>query len=171
MSNLDDIIEAIRDMQKTGEKLPSERDLAERLNVKRHQLRKALAILRQSGDIAPAAVRRSRSKLTQYSEELVGLTNPLEVLELRLLVEPGHARLASLRASVPDINRIAEAARTPDTAAPGAVDLAFHTAIAEATRNNLASAFYRMLRRVGVDARLRIVSAASAACPKRIGRR
>jgi len=172
VSNLDDIIEAIRALQKTGDKLPSERDLAERLNVKRHQLRKALALLRESGDIAPAAARRSRSKLTQYSDELVGLTNPIEVLELRLLVEPGHARLASLRASLPDINRITEAATTPDTAVPSEVDLAFHTAVAEATRNNLASTFYRMLRRVGVDARLKVASSATkASCPKRISMR
>ncbi|TIM34362.1 MAG: FadR family transcriptional regulator, partial [Mesorhizobium sp.] len=38
-SDLDDIIAAVRRLQQGGGKLPSERDLAEHLNVKRHQLR------------------------------------------------------------------------------------------------------------------------------------
>ncbi|TIT42967.1 MAG: GntR family transcriptional regulator, partial [Mesorhizobium sp.] len=96
-SDLDDIIAAVRRLQQGGGKLPSERDLAEHLNVKRHQLRKALEVLRQSGDLKPARARRAPTALPRYGEELVRVTNPIEVLELRLLMEPGLARLASLR--------------------------------------------------------------------------
>lgn len=170
-SHVDDIVAAIRAVQKDCEKLPSERELADRLNVKRHQLRKALAVLRQSGDLQPTRVRRAPTALPRYSEELVRLTNPLEILELRLIMEPGLARLASLRASAFEIARITDAATTPENAEAGAVDLAFHMAITEAARNHLASEFYKMLRQVGVDARMRIARAAPTSCPKRIAHR
>ncbi|SDB24047.1 DNA-binding transcriptional regulator, FadR family [Bauldia litoralis] len=169
-SDVDHIVSAIKGIQADSGTLPSERDLAERLNVKRHQLRKALAILRQSGDLMPAPARRPSTALPRYSEELVRMTNPLEVLELRLMMEPGLARLASLRASALEIARITHAATTPDDAAAGAVDLAFHLAIATGARNHLANEFYKMLRQVGVDARVRIASDAPV-CPRRVGER
>ncbi|MBL8584818.1 MAG: FadR family transcriptional regulator [Rhizobiaceae bacterium] len=158
-------------MQRSGEKLPSERDLAEGLNVKRHQLRKALEVMRRAGDIKAAHVRRAPSAQPRYSEELVRLTNPLEVIELRLMMEPGLARLASLRASPLEIARIVEAATTPENAAYGEADFAFHLSVAAAARNHLATEFYRMLRQVGVDARVRISGMSPPTCPKRIAKR
>lgn len=169
-NDVDQIVAAIRQMQESGARLPSERDLAERLDVKRHQLRKALAILRESGDLLPAAPRRSSANPLKLNEELVRLTNPIEVIELRMLLEPGLARLASLRASPLEIARITKAATTPQDAQAGAADLAFHLAVAEGARNHLAGAFYKVLRQVGVDARVRIITG-SPTCPKRIGRR
>ncbi|RUU19401.1 FadR family transcriptional regulator, partial [Mesorhizobium sp. M6A.T.Ca.TU.002.02.2.1] len=142
-SDLDDIIAAVRRLQQGGGKLPSERDLAEHLNVKRHQLRKALELLRQSGDLKPARARRAPTALPRYGEELVRVTNPIEVLELRLLMEPGLARLASLRASSFETARIIDAATTPENASSGAVDFAFHLAIVAAARNHLAAEFYK----------------------------
>lgn len=170
-ANVDRIVAAVRELKEGREALPSERDLAERLNVKRHQLRKALAILRQSGDLQPARARRAPSALPRYSEELVRLTNPLEILEMRLVMEPGLARLASLRASALEIARISNAATTPEDAQAGAVDLSFHLSIVEAARNHLAGEFYKMLRQVGVDARMRIARNMPTSCPKRIGQR
>jgi len=170
-TGVEHIVAAIRALQKENRELPSERDLAEKLNVKRHQLRKALAVLRESGDLQPARARRAPSSLPRYGEELVRLTNPLEVLELRLLMEPGLARLASLRASALQIARITKAATTPADAEAGAVDLSFHLAIIEAARNHLAGELYKMLRQVGVDARVRIARNVPASCPKRVARR
>ncbi|MCB1499113.1 MAG: FadR family transcriptional regulator [Bauldia sp.] len=170
-ADVDQIVAAVRALQTEVDRLPAERNLAERLNVKRHQLRKALAILRQSGDLVPASARRAPTALPRYSEELVRLTNPIEVLEMRLLMEPGLARLASLRASALDMARISRAATTPEDAAAGPVDLAFHLAIVEAARNHLAGEFYKMLRQVGVDARVRIARITPVTCPKRIRQR
>lgn len=170
-AGVEHIVAAIRALQKENQELPSERDLAERLNVKRHQLRKALAILRRSGDLQPARARRAPSALPRYSEELVRLTNPLEILELRLLMEPGLARLASLRASALEIARITKAATTPAGAEAGPVDLSFHLSIIEAARNHLAGEFYKMLRQVGVDARVRIARNIPTSCPKRVAQR
>lgn len=169
--SVDDIVTAVRDIQRPGAKLPSERDLAEQLNVKRHQLRKALDVMRRSGDIKTVRTRRAPTAQPRYSEELVRLTNPLEVIELRLMMEPGLARLASLRASPLEIARIVDAATTPENAAYGEADFVFHLSVASAARNHLAGEFYRMLRQVGVDARVRISDMSAPTCPKRIARR
>jgi GntR family transcriptional regulator, transcriptional repressor for pyruvate dehydrogenase complex len=163
------IIAAIRQLQVSGAPLPSERELADRLLVKRHQLRKALEALRQSGDLKPARARRDATTAQpRYGEELVRVTNPLEVAELRLIMEPSFARLASLRASAHDIAHILEAAATPQGAESGAADLAFHLSIATAARNHLAVEFFKMLRQVGVDARIRVARISPPTCPIRI---
>lgn len=170
-SELDEIVAAVRRIQHEEGKLPSERDLADQLNVKRHQLRKALEMLRRTGDLEPARPKRASAALPRYGEELIRLTNPLEVIELRLILEPSLARLASLRASPFEIARIADAASTQDHTRSGEVDLAFHMAIASAARNHLAGEFYKMLRQVGVDARVQVAHTEPATCPKRIGQR
>lgn len=170
-SELDEIVAAVRRIQHEEGKLPSERDLADQLNVKRHQLRKALEMLRRAGDLEPARPKRASAALPRYGEELIRLTNPLEVIELRLILEPSLARLASLRASPFEIARIADAASTQDHTRSGEVDLAFHMAIASAARNHLAGEFYKMLRQVGVDARVQVAHTEPATCPKRIGQR
>lgn len=171
LNGIDDIVAAVRQLQNEDKKLPSERALAEQLSVKRHQLRKALEILRQNGDLDPVRARRSSTPHPRYSEELVRMTNPLEVLELRLLMEPGLARLASLRASALEIAQITEMATTPKNAESGEIDLGFHLAIVRGARNHLAGGFYKMLRQVGVDARVRVAQNTPPSCPKRVALR
>ncbi len=169
---MDDLIAAIRDLRDSGGDLPSERVLAERLNVKRHQLRKALDRMRRAGDLEPAPPRR-RTAVSQphYSEELVRVTNPLEVVELRLIMEPGFARLAALRASALDIAEITQWATTGADARPEEADLNFHLAVAASARNHLARELFVMLRQVGVDARVRVARVTPVTCPKRIAER
>ena len=169
---LDSLIAAIRDLRDRDGNLPSERSLADRLKVKRHQLRKALERLRQTGDIKQAPARRIPT-VTQprYSEELVKVTNPLEVIELRLIMEPGFARLASLRASALDISEIGRWTTTATNTRPEETDLNFHLAVAAAARNHLARELFVMLRQVGFDARMRVARVTPATCPKRIAER
>lgn len=171
-SELSGIMAAVRQLQAAGNPLPSERDLASRLNVKRHKLRQALNELRQAGDLAPSRARKSAQSVhPRYSDDLVRVTNPLEVIELRLMLEPSFARYASLRASTLEIGAITQWATTPPDARPEAVDINFHLAIATASRNLLARELFVMLRKIGVDARLRIVGLAPATCTKRIAER
>ncbi|TIX75341.1 MAG: FadR family transcriptional regulator, partial [Mesorhizobium sp.] len=66
---------------------------------------------------------------------------------------------------------IIDAATTPENASSGAVDFAFHSAIVAAARNHLAAEFYKMLRQVGVDARVKIARTAAPTCPRRIAER
>lgn len=153
--------------------LPPERQLASELNIKRHQLRKVLGQLRASGEIQSPRGRRPAApgRLPRFEEELVRLTNPLEVIEFRIITEPELARLASLRASSVEIAGILELAATPEGADSGDHDLQFHCAIARASRNQLAEEIYRTMRQVGFDARMRVARGQSGTCPKRVLRR
>ena len=66
-----------------------------------------LKVLRDAGEIDPArAGRRALADRAPSSTRLVQSTNPLEVMEMRLMIEPALARLAALRASPDEIARI-----------------------------------------------------------------
>lgn len=165
------IVEAVRGILAQGEEIPSERALAEQLNIKRHRLRQALEVLRSGGEIGKAkAGRRASSPSIPRGEDLVRGTNPVEVIELRLMIEPTLARLAALRASPAEISRIANASSTPAGASYGGADLAFHKAVAAGARNGLAVEFYHLLRQVGTDARVRLAGEVTT-CPNRLARR
>ena len=123
-NDISGIIAAIRQLREAGGELPSERDMAVQLNVKRYQLRKALEQLRKSGDIAPSR-RTATGSRPRHNEDLVRVTNPIEVIELRLILEPSFARLASLRASSLDIAQISQWATTQSGDDPDAVGLSF----------------------------------------------
>ena len=153
-ADLSDIMSAIRDLA-GGQGLASERAMAEALNVKRHQLRRALSALRANGEIAPAAAKR-RPLIGDNGENLVRATNPLEVVEMRIAIEPFLARLAALRASPAEIAAIDKAATTGAGIDSGAADLKFHGLIAAASGNKLAGLLYDLLRRVARDARVRL---------------
>jgi GntR family transcriptional repressor for pyruvate dehydrogenase complex len=162
------IVLAIRAMA-AREKLGSERAMAEALNVKRHQLRRALQALRANGEIAPAEAKR-KPLVGHNGEYLVRDTNPMEVIEMRIAIEPFLARLAALRASPFEMAAIDAAATTAAGVDTGAADLKFHKLIAASTGNKLAASLYSLLRRVASDARVRL-SASRPACPKRTQQR
>ena len=141
----------------------------EALNVKRHQLRRALAALRANGEIAPAEAKR-KPLVGHNGENLVRDTNPMEVIEMRIAIEPFLARLAALRASPFEMAAIEQAATTAAGADTGAADLKFHKLIAASSGNKLAASLYSLLRRVASDARVRL-NASRPACPKRTQQR
>lgn len=166
------LIQAVRAVIAETHAVPSERALAERLKVKRHQLRRALEALRTSGELAPARAGRRAIPDLRRGEDLAVATNPLEVIELRMVIEPALARFAALRASPFEIARIERAATTAPDADPGAADLAFHRAVAAGSRNVLAAEVYALLRQVGRDGRVRMGDAdAHTTCSKRIRQR
>jgi GntR family transcriptional regulator, transcriptional repressor for pyruvate dehydrogenase complex len=149
------LVEILRERFAAEGSLPAERTMAKQLNVKRHQLRGALEVLRANGEIGPPASRRGGSGLRR-EESLIRTTNPIEVIEMRLAIEPSLARLAALRATPLEIARISRAATTSGDVDTGAADLIFHKTIAASTRNNLAAALYTLLRQIGTDVRLRL---------------
>lgn len=134
-------------------RLPAERKLAEKLGVKRHQLRIALKFLREEGAVPRARPRNPAKSRRGGAQDMVSDTNPLEVIELRIMIEPTLARLAALRATP---NMIAEMTRTADAIARGGAgrrgDL--HSMIAAASGNVLASQVYDLLREVERDVRM-----------------
>ena len=151
------------------QKLGSERAIAEALNVKRHQLRRALQALRANGELAPAEAKR-KSLLGHNGENLVRATNPMEVIEMRIAIEPFLARLAALRASPFEMAAIEQAATTAVGVDSGAADLNFHKLIAASSGNKLAASLYDLLRRIARDARLKL-NGSRPALPKRMQQR
>lgn len=166
--DLHEIVVAIRAMA-ARQKLGSERAVAVTLKVKRHQLRRALSAMRANGEIAPAEAKR-KPLVGHNGESLVRDTNPMEVIEMRIAIEPFLARLAALRASPFEMAAIEQAATTAAGADTGAADLKFHKLIAASSSNKLAASLYSLLRRVASDARVRL-NASRPACPKRTQQR
>ena len=148
-----------------GEALPAERALAAQYGVKRHRVRQALAMLREQGDLD--ASRRTNGA---DGESLIRSTNPLEVIEVRLALEPALARLAAVRATPLEIARIMRAATTPPDMQRSSADLVVHKLVAAASGNGLAADLYALLRKVGSDARVR-VQGSDPPCPNRLAQR
>lgn len=155
------------EMAASGREIPPERQLVADWGVPRSRLRRALASLRDSGQLPPTQVgRRAANDTGAQIEDLARIANPTDVIELRILLEPQLARLAAIRASVNDIAQIKRAASSRPAEDYGAADLAFHREIARASRNALAKEFYDILRQVGTDSRVRLPQPVTS-CPNR----
>jgi GntR family transcriptional repressor for pyruvate dehydrogenase complex len=163
------LVDTLRERFAAEGSLPAERTIAKELNVKRHQLRGALEVLRANGEVGPPTSRRGGSGLRR-EESLIRTTNPIEVIEMRLAIEPSLARLAALRASPLEIATILRAAKTSGDVDTGAADLVFHKTVAASTRNSLAAAVYTLLRQIGTDVRLRLGDSAGVS-PQRLAQR
>lgn len=169
-SRLDDqVATAILARLAQGDKLPPERSLALELGVKRHRIRRALDNLRRQGLVDGPEPRR-RAASSKGIERWTQLTNPLEVIELRMALEPGLARLAAARASALNLARLRRAASPAPGTTPGDADLTFHHAVASCAGNALAAELYAMIRLIGRDARLQF-GGAGRLCPARLKQR
>lgn len=136
------LIEA-RDVQAAG-RLPPERTLAERIGVSRRAIRHALDMLEAEGRITRRQGRGTlvcdiRTATFDLSGQLAKLTNPVDTLEARMAIEPALARLAALRATPADLDKLFEAADASagarDPVSYEKADAAFHRRIAIAARN------------------------------------
>jgi DNA-binding FadR family transcriptional regulator len=150
-----------------NQRLPPERALAARLAVSRSSLRKALAVLQAEGQIWRHVGRgtfvgaRPNGRLDDLPSITNG-TNPAEVMEARLLIEPELARLAALHARPADVDELAHCIRQTKAASEWRVyelwDHKLHRAIAAATGNALLLSLFDALnavRRAVVWGRLR----------------
>ncbi len=149
-----------------GDRLPSERDLAQQMQISRPTVREALKLLAEAGVLAvrpgarggavvmdavvPREVLRRKSDL-RVSE--VG-----GVLEARRLLEPRVAQLAALYATEDDFEAMRRAIEAQRAVAEGPnflehedrflqLDLQFHLAIARSTRNTTVVGLMRHLLR------------------------
>lgn len=158
-----------------GDRLPPERALADELQVGRRSLRRALSVLEEEGQISRHQGRgtfvRALSAVPAHGiDRILEHTNPLEVIEVRLSIEPVMARLAALRASRCDIDKLArlaeETAQAEDPVVYEKADAAFHRRVAEASRNALFLSLYDTLSASRDDASWRRLGE-NAHCYKR----
>ena len=137
-----------------GDKLPSEKELMEAFNVSRGSLRDALRTLEEFGFIVVKAGATGGAYVT--SEGMKSLANRLydimlmeqisfdEILQFRLLTEPGMARLAAENRTEEDIGALEEMNRVREKAIksgkiPIIVNIDFHQALAKASKNKMVS--------------------------------
>ena len=151
----DEIVRQIKDALivgklRTGDKLPTERELSAQFDSSRTSVREALRSLEQQGvvqirkgasggifisDVDHRPVTKSFQTLLQLQKISIH-----DIAEVRLIFEPQAARLAAERASRGDIRQLEEvielmgvAIRTKEL--PRMYDLKFHKLIARATGN------------------------------------
>jgi len=176
MERSDHTLTKLRQMIASGDfngsgRIPPERSLASELGVGRRSLRRALDILEQEGRISRhqgrgtfisghesaeadgASARPARNgngRAPAVPSLAIGHifdhTSPMEVIEVRLAIEPVMARLAAFRASQAEINKLqalaAETRSAGDPATYEKADALFHRTIAEVAQNRLYLAVF-----------------------------
>ncbi len=131
--------------------LPTERELATQLGVSRSVVREATKRLEQQGllEIRQGLGTRTVNRLHKPLNDSLHLLIPDEVerlrqlIEVRLMVEPGNARLAAERAT-PEQMKALRLAHQSLVAAQNATDaitadMAFHRELASASGNQIAA--------------------------------
>ncbi len=138
------------------ERLPAERELAQHYGASRSTVREALKQLEESNLVVRRVGSGTFVNHRRHAEEddVAELTSPIELIEVRLAIEPQMARLASLHATQRDLDRMAEAladveaCNARDREAFTRADASFHQALAECTRNPLMIGLYRQINSV-----------------------
>jgi DNA-binding FadR family transcriptional regulator len=127
---------------KPGERLPSERELAEQLQVSRPSVREALIALEISGYVevkVGTGVYVAQRNFDQAEKPgmlpSVKEVGPFDLLAVRLLVEPESAALAAANANGVQLAAMETAHQLLQSGNPRDHDRAFHLAIAEGSGN------------------------------------
>lgn len=144
-------LESLIESLENGARLPSERDLVSTLGVSRRDIRNAFADLESEGIVwrqVGKGTFKGPHPLDQPGglEALKRLTNPLEVMEARLVLEPAIIRLAAVRATAGDLEHLASLVRKArsfrDYETFSKWDSRFHLGVAEATKHRLFISLY-----------------------------
>jgi len=139
-----------------GDRLPSERDLAEQFNLSRNTVREALRSLEVAGVLefrkgayGGAFIREGKGDavVSGFTDLFrLGVITPGNLTEARLIVGVEVTRLACLRATDDDFAALEEnveqseaAAAADDMQARVDINLAFHALLAQAAKNPLLS--------------------------------
>jgi GntR family transcriptional repressor for pyruvate dehydrogenase complex len=136
---------------RSGDRLPTERELSEQFQASRTAVREAMKTLAQRGlvDMRPGRgtiVIDGTSQAMRHSLGLMMMVgqagNSANLVEVREIIEPGIAALAAVRATEEEITAMREAVRVMDSKlneadAFIAADNDFHRALAKGTQNVL----------------------------------
>jgi DNA-binding FadR family transcriptional regulator len=159
-------VQALTTLLKSGQyppqsKIPPERVLAAKLGITRTALRKALSVLEAQNRIwrhvgrgtfvGPRPAVRKESALSAVTNT----TNPAEIMETRLVLEPKIASISALRSTQNDLERMAHclgrAESNNDFDTFEHWDSALHLAIAESTHNLLLISLFKTVNNLRQD--------------------
>lgn len=146
----------------SGSTLPAQRELAQRLGISRASLREALSVLETLGlvDIQPGRGVMVRGTHAQggdrahraFAAPEMGTLSPRQLIELRLVLEPGWTALAATRidaAALQQLQRLqllqSEALQRNDLLSAAETDLHFHLLLAQLSGNPGLVAMARQL--------------------------
>jgi DNA-binding FadR family transcriptional regulator len=147
-------IEAQRFRQQ--DRLPPERELAEQLGLTRTQLRTGMKQLESEGIVWRHVGRGTffggRPAVSQTETPAPSASNPRELMEARLALEPQLARLAASRATAEDLTRMERhldrCIGAPDAMTFQRYDADLHFAVAEASHNSLLISLFKSMNAV-----------------------
>lgn len=132
------------------ERLPAERELAGQYGAARGTIRAALGQLEDLNLVSRRAGSGTFVRYRGHADhvDIAEVTSPLELIDVRLAVEPAMVRLAVLNANAQDLNRIREALEAVETDGTdpeqfSRCDEAYHLALAASARNPLMLWLYQ----------------------------
>jgi len=165
-----------------GERLPTERELSADYNVARNTVRRALAILEEGKLIVRHVVRGTykypgnlgnfEDKADSFRVESLEKCSPADVVECRLIFEPGLMPLVVAKATKADLDRMDACLSYAESSSSLAEferwDAELHDAIAVATHNQAAISMSRSLARVRQQAQWGVLKARSMTPERKI---
>jgi DNA-binding FadR family transcriptional regulator len=138
-------------------RLPPERTLSEKLGFSRSALRKALAVLEREGKIWRHVGRgtflgpRPESAPEDISR-VSAVTNPAEIMEARLILEPKLAALSALRATQNDLKDmeicLKRSKEATETAGFEKWDEQLHWRVAKSADNSLLVSLFAVIQKM-----------------------
>jgi DNA-binding FadR family transcriptional regulator len=141
-------------------KLPTERTLSEILGVSRRSIRRALEVLEAEGRIwrrqgSGTFAGKRPDGWSNHVDSIIADTDLMEIMEVRLRVEPQLAQLAAIRAKAADIERMYDLVKKiyESTDADGRElwDGALHRQIAQCAGNSFFLTIFDVINRVRQD--------------------
>ena len=155
---------------KPGDRIPSERELTEKLNVSRSTIREAIIALKVMGLVDVQQGKRARVTVPSVDNvlEILSLVAPLDktnilyLLELREIFEPACVSLATKRVTPSELSTILQKLdymkrSHKDVGTFFKADYEFHKAIMIATHNDMIVMFYNVFQPLLVSLHKRIV--------------
>ncbi len=137
------------------QRLPAERNLAEEFGVSRGTIRSVLQLLDEQHLVSRqvgSGTFVTHKEITNQ-QEISSITSPLEMVEVRIAIEPQMVRLAIANASSRDLDDLRNALRLCESCEGDAekfarADTAFHMTLAYCTRNKLMHWLYERISEV-----------------------
>ncbi|MEN3146171.1 FadR/GntR family transcriptional regulator [Neorhizobium sp. IRAMC:178] len=158
-------LDRLRELLRAGEfgsegRLPTERALSDMLGISRRAVRRALEVLESEGLIwrrqgSGTFVGERPSEWSNHVGAIVAGTDFMEIMEVRLRIEPQLAQLAAMRAKPADIAKMHDIAlkitESSDADARELWDGTLHRLIAQSAGNQLFLSIFDVINRVRQD--------------------